>query len=87
MIKTTWHEWVLDVSGDTPRFAPVDDDNVVYWGMAVTTERCPGSLVGVASQLGHVHAEQWADDNPGWELKYCSTYDLTGDPETLSLIP
>jgi hypothetical protein len=76
---STWKDWVLDITNlPTIAFCPVED-RVVVFGMTVIADRCPGSLVGVVSQHGLQHVDQFIADNPGWRWSYGSTTDLTGE--------
>ena len=70
-----WEEWVLDCSSvnheHIPCFCPIEDREVVVWGMNVLQGRCPGNLVGVVHQGGQKECEKWVEKNPDWHAKYC----------------
>lgn len=85
MPQTIWKEWVMDVTDPlNVAFCPVDGEAVIF-GMTVIADRCPGLLVGVVSQHGQNHAEQFIAENPGWRWTYGSTADLTGDMTALEV--
>lgn len=83
--KTPWKEWALDVSCGEPCFVPVAEDGRVVFGMSVLTDRSPGHLIGVVSQEGVEHAEQWKEANPNWILDYSCVSDLIGEAVSIDL--
>jgi hypothetical protein len=71
-----WDEWVLDITNlPTVAFCPVEGEVVVF-GMAMIADRCPGLLVGVVSEHGINHVDQFIAANPGWRWTYGSTSEL-----------
>lgn len=85
-MPTTWRQWALDVTTGWPQFVPVDGDTV-HWALVCESDRCPGELVGVVSQLGEKHVEQWCAANPLWFVDWASTAHIRGDLARVAEIP
>lgn len=76
--QVTFDEWALDVTcaaTGTLAFVPICGDEVV-WGLTMIQDRAPGPLVGVVSENGMAHVEQWVASNPGWMIDYSRSGDL-----------
>jgi hypothetical protein len=65
----TFNEWLLDVTNPATAFVPVEGESII-WGFTVMQERSPGPLVGVVSENGQQHVEEWTRQNPAWRDDY-----------------
>lgn len=59
---------LLDVTTGQPLLVPVLADGTVLWSIPVPLDRPPTGrrLIGITSQLGLDHAEDWLDAHPNW---------------------
>ena len=66
-------KFVLDVSftpSMPPSFVPVDENENIIIGLSITTDVCPGELVGVYHQEGGELAQKWVEEHPDWYKRY-----------------
>jgi len=68
-----FNEWVIDCSMQPHNvegvvcFVPYDqEDNLIYYGMNVIANKCPGRLIGVIHPDGQEFVDNWVKENPKW---------------------
>lgn len=59
---------LLDVTTGEPHLVPVLADGTVLWSIPIPADRPPTGrrLIGITSQLGLEHAEDWLGSHPNW---------------------
>jgi hypothetical protein len=62
-------EWLLDVTNPETAFIPIDGESII-WGFTMIQDHSPGPLVGVVSENGQEHVEEWISQNPSWREDY-----------------
>jgi len=67
-----FEDWLLDLTyleDGVVSFIPYEDEEL-YTGMVMVSDRCPGNLLGVCHIDGRQVAEAWVNVHPDWQIQY-----------------